>query len=54
MRYENYYAINKMTTSAITLFFLGIAHYKDSTHTSQDSLVGEVQATVSGKEKIII
>ena len=27
MRYENYYAINKMITSTVTLVCLGLAHY---------------------------
>ena len=27
MRYENYYAINKMITSTVTLVNLGLAHY---------------------------
>ena len=29
-RYENYYALNKIITTAATLFFLGVTHYLDT------------------------
>ena len=47
MRYENYYAINKMITSTVTLVCLGLAHYL-----AQRTIPGKLNIITKGPELI--